>query len=43
MVLSLYFVKKTEEMKKSELTFYKILIAIVYFALAALVVIAFFI
>jgi hypothetical protein len=42
MVLPLYIVKKVmEEMKKSELRFYKVLIAVIYVVLAALVVAAF--
>ncbi len=33
--------KKMEDMKKSELTFYKVLIGVVYIVLAVLVVVAF--
>jgi hypothetical protein len=42
MVLPLYIVNKVmEEMKKSEQRFYKVLIAVIYIVLAALVVAAF--
>jgi len=41
-IYSIHTKKVMEDMKKSELTFYKILIGLIYVVLAVLVVVAFF-